>query len=391
MLQNRVPFFGYRTTPRPRHDVAPLVVLLLRPFFQYSEWRDAFILRVVGERYGPVLRPAPGRGFALRAGTARHRAGTARHRRGRRLPPAAGTRAPATLLVPLGIAVAAVLGFLIARAATGGSSASGLGRPVPAGALEASLPNGWQVRSARQLASLGLVDGIGAASGARLIAVGAARTTDPTLLPAGILGSLPKTPPAQLVTLRGTTFYRYSDLPLRGRTGSQSVYATPTPSGTVLAVCRTPSPDAGFASTCQRVVESIQLRSGSLSPGLVPAYASTLRTVIGKLNRARAEWGSQLSTAQSAGVQASAASRLAAAHAQAAAALEGLHPGPARSGNDALIAALRTAAAAYTALARAASGAQVSDYGTATDAIARASDALQAAQARLRSFGYPVS
>ena len=40
---------------RPRRDVSPLLLALLRPFFRYSYTRDAWVLRVVGERYGPVL------------------------------------------------------------------------------------------------------------------------------------------------------------------------------------------------------------------------------------------------------------------------------------------------------------------------------------------------
>jgi hypothetical protein len=30
--------------------------VLLRPLFRYSEPRDAFVLRLVGDRFGPVLR-----------------------------------------------------------------------------------------------------------------------------------------------------------------------------------------------------------------------------------------------------------------------------------------------------------------------------------------------
>jgi hypothetical protein len=43
-----------RTTPRPRHPVGPRTLTLLRPWFRYSQSRDAFVLRVAGRR-GPVL------------------------------------------------------------------------------------------------------------------------------------------------------------------------------------------------------------------------------------------------------------------------------------------------------------------------------------------------
>lgn len=381
-----MPFLGYRTSPRTRHDASPLVVLLLRPFFRYSEWRKAWVLRIVGERYGPVLRVPPGRERTQRE--RREDSGRSPHVLDRRPSRSARTRAPTWLLVASGIAVAAILGFVIATVANSGSSGPSLGKPVSAGALEVSFPGGWQVRSTGL--PLGLTDGIGAVSGARLIATGTATTTDASLLPASILASVQKPLRGEVVTLRGTTFYRYSDLSLRGQTGSQTIYATPTANGTVLAVCQTPAPDGGFASTCQRVVESIQLRSGSLSPGLVPAYAAKLRTVISQLNEARDRWGSQLSTTQASDTKATAATALATAHAQAATALEKLDPGPARSGNNALVAELQTAAAAYTALARATSSGQIGDYGSATTRVVAANDALRSALAALRSFGYPV-
>jgi hypothetical protein len=48
------PFF--REIPRPRHEVSRRQLKLLRPFFRYSRVRDAYVLRLVGRRRGPVLR-----------------------------------------------------------------------------------------------------------------------------------------------------------------------------------------------------------------------------------------------------------------------------------------------------------------------------------------------
>jgi hypothetical protein len=42
-------------TPRPRTPVSRTKLLLARPFFRYSYWRDAYVLRVVGNSRGPVL------------------------------------------------------------------------------------------------------------------------------------------------------------------------------------------------------------------------------------------------------------------------------------------------------------------------------------------------
>jgi hypothetical protein len=47
-----------RTQARPRRDVSPGLLRVLTPFFRYSAGRDAYVLRGIGNRRGPVLRPA---------------------------------------------------------------------------------------------------------------------------------------------------------------------------------------------------------------------------------------------------------------------------------------------------------------------------------------------
>jgi hypothetical protein len=49
-----------RTTPRPRREVPQILLRLLRPVFRYSTTRDAYVLRGIGNRRGPVLRPRRG-------------------------------------------------------------------------------------------------------------------------------------------------------------------------------------------------------------------------------------------------------------------------------------------------------------------------------------------
>jgi len=46
-----------RTVKRPRRYVSRYWLLLLRPILRYSTSRDAYVLRGVGRRVGPVLRP----------------------------------------------------------------------------------------------------------------------------------------------------------------------------------------------------------------------------------------------------------------------------------------------------------------------------------------------
>ena len=43
--------------PRPRHYISPGLLTVMRPFLRYSYSRGAYVLRIVGERWGPVLRP----------------------------------------------------------------------------------------------------------------------------------------------------------------------------------------------------------------------------------------------------------------------------------------------------------------------------------------------
>jgi len=45
-----------RTVKRRRHYVARHWLVLARPAFRYSESRDAYVLRAVGRKWGPVLR-----------------------------------------------------------------------------------------------------------------------------------------------------------------------------------------------------------------------------------------------------------------------------------------------------------------------------------------------
>jgi hypothetical protein len=46
-----------RSTIRPRRYVGRHWLLILRPLLRYSATRDAFVLRLIGNSTGPVLRP----------------------------------------------------------------------------------------------------------------------------------------------------------------------------------------------------------------------------------------------------------------------------------------------------------------------------------------------
>jgi hypothetical protein len=46
-----------RSARRPRRYAARHWLIVLRPLLRYSATRDAFVLRLVGSSFGPVLRP----------------------------------------------------------------------------------------------------------------------------------------------------------------------------------------------------------------------------------------------------------------------------------------------------------------------------------------------
>jgi hypothetical protein len=46
-----------RLTPRPRRYVSPATIAICGPLLEHDLWRDAYLLRGVGARFGPVLRP----------------------------------------------------------------------------------------------------------------------------------------------------------------------------------------------------------------------------------------------------------------------------------------------------------------------------------------------
>jgi hypothetical protein len=42
--------------PRQRHYVSRFTLLLVRPLFRHSQSRDAYVMRGIGNSFGPVLR-----------------------------------------------------------------------------------------------------------------------------------------------------------------------------------------------------------------------------------------------------------------------------------------------------------------------------------------------
>jgi hypothetical protein len=171
------------------------------------------------------------------------------------------------------------------------------------------------------------------------------------------------------------------------------VYALPTTAGTVIASCIAPTVDATlFASTCERAVGSLRLRSAAaLTLTANPAFAKALGGVVATLDAARGADGRRLAGARRPADQAAAARRLAQAHDDAAKAAARLSPGPVGAdANAAIVAALRRLGSAYASLAQAAAHHDARKYAAASTAISQADAALGAAFARLGQDGYSI-
>jgi hypothetical protein len=375
------------------------VLAALSPLFRYSDWRDAWVLRVIGERYGPVLlRDVPEFEDVYQHPPSRLRQRIAETRlsRSERAPRALPLRGSSLLLTlaAMAIAAAAAVGFSVAHSGAKRGAAPVLTGHASAGLLTLSVPSGWR-RATSPVVQLGLDDGIAlspAGSRGELLVIGRTVTPDPQLLPRALLASLASAPTPQPVSLGHAAFYRYLNLWPRGERSPESVYAMSTTFGTVLGVCIAPKIRVSFISSCERSLATLAVGAGeTLPPGPIPGYASALSLAIKQLNGVRTAAGSRLRTASAATTQARAANSLAAAYGQAAGTLSHLNAGPAGAANSALVAALALNQTAYRALARAASLRQSAPYSDARTSLRHAASAVTAAYSGLAAFGYSVS
>jgi hypothetical protein len=467
-----------RTTPRLRRPIPAILLWGLWPVVRYCSWRRAWILRGIGESFGPVLvrrgdvtsegtakpprrahnhsldarpqeratalqprgsrpklavRPRPLTRLPIRAhghesprltqprtshvkASVATPANTARASRPKGSRPARGSAArgarprltqpvpvqarrrrldPArsAVLVGVGVALAATAGSLALISTGGGSEKrSNAGSRISAGAFVLPVPRGWTRASPTAADTTGLVDSVALrtsrdASGTLIVGRAATATG---LLPRKLTATFSGTPAPQLVTLGGARYYRYLDVTPRAGRGSESVYTLPTTAGTMLAVCVAHRPGSSFAARCEHVLGAARLTAGTTAASPEPSYAAAFTAVIRKLNAIRVSATQRLSNGRDAQKQASAAATLAAGHLQAAAALERLNGGTARSANASVAAAIRAIGSAYQSLGNAASRGDTTAYNAASAEISSATVSLSSAFARLRALGYQV-
>lgn len=209
-------------------------------------------------------------------------------------------------------------------------------------------------------------------------------------LPAVLQAGVTKLSTPQVVVLGGSTFNRYLNLVPKDGSVTEAVYLLPTSRGTITGVCSAQRQVLSFTSSCERVLSTLRLRSGSvLSLTADLAYALKLNRILAPLNAARKSAGPGLENFNNK-VRAGAAGQLAAASARAARSVRRMTGVPVSVANRDLAAALSAEAAAYGALGRAAGANDLGGYQRAEAAIGRADARLRVAYDRLRRLGYHV-
>jgi hypothetical protein len=291
--------------------------------------------------------------------------------------------------------VVAVVGFALARYGAGKTTAAAptLSRQASVADFKVNYPSTWRVQPAGAVPLVPLGDVLTladpSAKGSTLV-IGTQQTSNPSGLPARLAAAVPPSTRPDLVTLGGSSFYRYLNLTPQGQSTAESLYALPTSVGTITAVCAAPAYTARFTSECEKVLATVKLTTGDiLSAGVDPGYALELNRILGELNAVRRSAGPGLRSAK-VSTRARAASALATAHARAATAAGHISAGTVSVANQALVSALTANATAYRALAQAAAKQDTRAYGRAEAAITSATTNLSSAYAQLRRLGYVI-
>jgi hypothetical protein len=300
------------------------------------------------------------------------------------------------------VVIVAVIGFAVARSSRGGGTGSGgdppaLSNHAAATSFRVSYPADWHRLS---VAPTGLLPPLGGAlalapkgTGRELVIgttpVGASASGQ---LPAALRSALSQTPNGEMVNLGGQQWDRYLNLSPHDQGVIESFYVLSTTAAPIGAACAAQKPSAAFTATCERVLATLRLTAGSvLALGIDTGYATRLNAIVATLNGTRLAAGAGLRTGSLA-ARAQAAQRLAAAHAQAAAAGGRLSPAEAglAEANRTLVSALVQTAAAYRALGAAITDRRQAAYQSAQAKLEAGARSLDAALTRLRGLGYRI-
>jgi hypothetical protein len=309
-----------------------------------------------------------------------------------------------SMLVAIGVAVAAIAGYLIGS--RGSQNASGGGHePVPAAQLrfasaagvQLQTPADWSAAAAApSLAGLSLVRPVliapgGDAAKGGLIA-GELAAGEPSPLPASFVAGLKAPPRTDVVGLSRTEAFRYSNVAAPGFERPLTMYAIPNLGGdsTILGCFATAAAPASL-STCEQIVQTLrpvgQNGSGNLSPDA--SYAHAVGGVVSQLDAARTQIRREMSESDSPATVRTLAERLARDFATASSRLSPLEP-PLVAGQAqaALARAVLSAQTAYAALAGAAGAQDVSRYEAARAAVTSGESGVSSALEGFALLGY---
>jgi hypothetical protein len=301
------------------------------------------------------------------------------------------------LLIAIGVAAAAVIGYLVGSQGEG-SVGRGGGAAVPAaqlrfasaGGVQLQTPADWrQAASAPAIPGLALVHPVllapaGDPAKGGLIA-GELPSGEPSPLPVSFVGGLRALPRADVVGLSRTEAFRYANVGVTGFERPLTMYAIPNLGGdaTILA-CYATAAAPSTTGICEQIVQTLrpvgQNGSGNLSPDA--SYAHSVSGVITQLDAARTQIRREMSESRSPAAVRALAERLARDFATASSQLSPLEP-PLIAGQAqaALARSVLSAQAAYAALASAAGSEDLAGYDSArtrvTDAESGVTDALE--------------
>ena len=277
--------------------------------------------------------------------------------------------------------------------------------PVRAGtassaAVTVSYPGDWQrVERVAAIPGLALSDAVTIAPSDapedRGLLVGRMADAGPYLLPPPLVERLPAPPSLDdAVRLGRLEAFRHRGLAVEGYPQALTLYAMPTTSGVVGAACFAPADEAeNFMPACERVASTVRLIDARPYP-LAPdaAYGQRVSSIISELNRMRGARRDRFQRAVTPQGQADAARDLARGYDRAANAFAASPPErlPERRANEGIVAALRGAQGAYSALARAARTNDRAGFNSARAAVRRSEAGVERTLRGLETFGYTL-
>jgi hypothetical protein len=298
------------------------------------------------------------------------------------------------LLIGVLLCAAALAGVLAGRA----PSPPALTMHGSTADLGVTYPPTWRVTTtAPALPGLQLTDELALApasgGGSAGIVMGRAANTGTGVLPPAFAGRIVALPSPAVVELNGAEAYRYAGIRLGGTSSPLTVYAVPlTAGGSLVAVCYA-SPGMGDAMRmCDEVASTLVVPAASTSwlpPD--PVYASVVAAAIHRLDVQRRVDRSRLAAqGETPDSLAANAAETSTTFRQAAASVArvGTVPSIAAASHADLVATLRQASTAYSSLAAAARGADLTAYERARRAVSASEREVNVALASLAEVGY---